>query len=294
MSARKPGLRGIPRAIAVVALILCLSGSGILGYLAWVERQDRRTGEAFYAALVDHAARMEAARAETDAGGESLEAPSSAPDMESVAVGQAAKAAQEPSEGAGEPVLIQAAGSQMDFDGLRQMYRDVVGWIRLEDSRVNYPIVQGEDNVYYLNHLPDGTQNEAGSILLDRANTPDFSDEVSILHGHHMESGAMFGEFEKYADESYFRAHPEMMLFTPEGDYRVQIFAACTVDGETFDYPTAFADEADFEAFVDEMRRATPYETQVEVAYGERLLLLSTCAYSFREARFVVVGKLLD
>ena len=283
MSARKPGLRGIPRAIAVVALILCLSGSGILGYLAWQEWRDRRAGEAFYAALVDHAAWMETTKVESYAGGESLEAPSSAPDMESVAVGQAAKAAQEPSEGAGEPVLIQAAGSQMDFDGLRQMYRDVVGWIRLEDSRVNYP-----------NHLPDGTQNEAGSILLDRANTPDFSDEVSILHGHHMESGAMFGELEKYAEEGYFQSHPEMTLFTPQGDYRVRIFAACTVDGESFEYPTAFADEADFEAFVDEMRRSTPYETQVEVAYGERLLLLSTCAYSFQDARFVVVGKLLD
>ena len=283
MSARKPGLRGIPRAIAVVARILCLSGSGILGYLAWQEWRDRRAGEAFYAALVDHAAWMETTKVESYAGGESLEAPSSAPDMESVAVGQAAKAAQEPSEGAGEPVLIQAAGSQMDFDGLRQMYRDVVGWIRLEDSRVNY-----------LNHLPDGTQNEAGSILLDRANTPDFSDEVSILHGHHMESGAMFGELEKYAEEGYFQSHPEMTLFTPQGDYRVRIFAACTVDGESFEYPTAFADEADFEAFVDEMRRSTPYETQVEVAYGERLLLLSTCAYSFQDARFVVVGKLLD
>lgn len=170
----------------------------------------------------------------------------------------------------------------------------MVGWIFLEDSGVNYPIVQGEDNVYYLNHLPDGTQNEAGSILLDQANAPDFSDTVSILHGHHMRSGAMFGELESYAEESYYKSHPEMTLFTPQGDYRVQVFAACTVDGETFEYPTAFADAAEFDAFVDEMRRATPYETQVEAAYGDRLLLLSTCAYSFREARFVVIGKLMN
>lgn len=294
MSARKPGLRGIPRAIAVVALILCLSGSGILGYLAWVERQDRRTGEAFYAALVDHAAWMETTKVESYAGGEALNVDSGVSRLETAEVGETIQTLPEHPTGEGARDSVRATASQMDFDSLWRLYRDVVGWIRLEDSRVNYPIVQGEDNVYYLNHLPDGTQNEAGSILLDRANTPDFSDEVSILHGHHMESGAMFGELEKYADESYFRAHPEMMLFTPEGDYRVQIFAACTVDGETFEYPTAFTDAVDFEAFVDEMRRATPYETQVEVAYGERLLLLSTCAYSFREARFVVVGKLLD
>ena len=293
MSARKPALRGARSAIAVVALMLCLSGSGILGYLAWRERQDRRAGEAFYSALADRAAGMETARAEADAGRASPDVPSGAHRMEQGEVEGTSQTAPEPATDQSAPDLTQTAASQMDFDSLRQLYRDVVGWIRLEDSGVNYPIVQGEDNVYYLNHLPDGTPNEAGSILLDQANAPDFSDTVSILHGHHMRSGAMFGELENYAQESYFRAHPEMTLFTPEGDYRVQIFAACTVDGETFEYPTAFANAADFGAFVDEMRHATAYETPVEVAYGDRLLLLSTCAYSFREARFVVIGKLL-
>ena len=134
----------------------------------------------------------------------------------------------------------------------------------------------------------------AGSIMLDQANAGDFSDAVSILHGHHMRSGAMFGDLEEYAQEAYFRAHPVFELFTPQGDYEAWVFAAYTVDGYSYGYPTGFADAAGFEAFVREAVEATPYETGVSVAPGDRILLLSTCAYSYEGARFVVLGKLVE
>lgn len=277
MMARERRLRGARRAVAVIALALCVSGSGILGYLAWQERQDRRTGEAFYATLARDAVETEArAAALTGAdasGGEG------APQATNTRAGEA-------------PALARDRVCEVDFEKLRQRYGDVVGWIRQEDGSINYPVVQGEDNVYYLDHLPDGTQNAAGSIMLDQVNAADFSNAVSILHGHHMREGAMFGELENYAQESYYRAHPRMKLLTPAGNYEVLIFAACTVDGSRFEYPTSFEDKAAFDAFVDAIRSATPYEAPVDVAYTDRLLLLSTCAYSYRDARFVVLGKL--
>ena len=83
-------------------------------------------------------------------------------------------------------------------------------------------------------------------------------------------------------------------LFTPQGDYEAWVFAAYTVDGYSYDYPTGFADAEEFAAFVRVAVEATPYETGVSVTSGDRILLLSTCAYSYEGARFVVLGKLVE
>lgn len=184
--------------------------------------------------------------------------------------------------------------SEMDFDTLWQTCPDVVGWIRLADSVIDYPVVQGEDNDFYLHHLADGTPNQAGSIMMDQANHGDFSDTVTILHGHHMRSGAMFGDLDEYKKEAYYRQHPSFRLYTPGGDYEVAVFAAYTVNGYTFGYPTSFADEAAFDAFIRRAISATPYETGVEVSYGDRLVLLSTCAYTYQGARYIVIGKIQE
>ncbi|MGN0746003.1 MAG: class B sortase, partial [Aristaeellaceae bacterium] len=184
--------------------------------------------------------------------------------------------------------------SAMDFAALWQTCPDVVGWIRLEDSGIDYPVAQGEDNDYYLHHLADGTENKSGTIMMDVANASDFSDTVTILHGHHMRGGTMFGHLADYKKESYYQAHPVLKLFTPAGDYDVAVFAACTVNGYTFGYPVSFADETEFDNFVRKAVSSTPYETGVSVRYGDRLLVLSTCAYSFEGARYVVMGKLLE
>lgn len=182
--------------------------------------------------------------------------------------------------------------SEIDFPSIWQTCPDVVGWIRLADSVIDYPVVLGQDNDFYLHHLPDGTANGAGSIMMDAANSGDFGEAVNILHGHHMRNGSMFGRLEAYKREAYYRAHPVMRLYTPAGDCDVAVFAACTVNGYTFGYPTSFEDEAAFAQFVRKAVSATAYETDVTVAYGDRILLLSTCAYAYSGARFVVMGKI--
>ncbi|MDO5378989.1 MAG: class B sortase [Clostridia bacterium] len=184
--------------------------------------------------------------------------------------------------------------SELDFEALRADCPDAVGWIRIEGTVIDYPIVQGEDNIFYLKHLPDGTPNAAGSILMDRVNAPDFSDDVTILHGHHMRSGAMFGDLDEYKREAYYLAHPTMRLFTPDGDYDVAIFAAYSVDGATFAYPTVFSGEEGFTEFLNRALSRTPWSADVDVRYGDRLLMLSTCAYAYENERFLVVGKILD
>ena len=189
---------------------------------------------------------------------------------------------------------LSAPKSELDFEMLCADCPDVVGWIRIEGTVIDYPIVQGEDNVFYLKHLPEGTPNAAGSIMMDEVNAPDFSDDVTILHGHHMRSGAMFGDIDEYKHVEYYLEHPMMRLFTPDGDYDVAVFAAYSVDGATFAYPTVFSGEEGFEEFLHRALTRTPWTADVDVQYGDRLLMLSTCAYAYENERFLVVGKILD
>ncbi|NLG25316.1 MAG: class B sortase [Clostridiales bacterium] len=186
------------------------------------------------------------------------------------------------------------AVSAIDFDALRAAAPDVVGWIYIEGTNIDYPLVQGADNSYYLTHLPNGAQNIAGSIMMDAACDRAFGNDVTILHGHHMRSGEMFGDLDEYRREPYYRAHPAMRLYTPAGDRDVAIVAACGVDGRTFGYPTVFADGAAFYAFVGRLAADSAFQAPALPAYGDRLLLLSTCAYGYEDERFVVLGKILD
>ena len=253
---------GSPRAIRVLAalvLILCMGAAAYLGWLGLSELADRRRGVEYYGQLAEavHRAGFEAVAVEGEA-----EAP-------------------ERDDG-------------VDFIALRAACPDVVGWIRIDGTVIDYPVVRGPDNDFYLHHLPDGTPNDGGSIMMDAACAGDFSCEVTILHGHHMRSGAMFGDLDEYAKADYFAAHPVLRLVTPDGGFDVEIFAAFTVNGASFGYPTGFATDAEFDEFVAAARVRSAFDADVDVSRGDRLLLLSTCAYSFENARFIVLGRIAE
>ena len=181
----------------------------------------------------------------------------------------------------------------MDFEALRKIIPDIRGWIVIEGTNINYPIVQGRDNAFYLDHLPDGTPNRAGSIMLDADNAPDWHDDLNVLHGHRMRTGDMFGSLSAFAEADYAREHLAMWLFTPQGDYRIELIAACTVDGKALGFPTNFRYDAAFAAYVNQLVRRSAYQPETLPAREDRLVILSTCAYTFDNARFVLLGRLV-
>ncbi|MBQ8202570.1 MAG: sortase, partial [Clostridia bacterium] len=183
--------------------------------------------------------------------------------------------------------------SRMNFAAMQQLMPDIRGWIVIPDTNINYPIVQGVDNEFYLNHLPDGTLNRSGSIMLDMGSASDWSDTVSILHGHHMRSGDMFGSLHAFEDAAYAAQHAVWQLYTPQGDWQVELIAACEVDGSALGYPANFTDDAAFTAFLDGLTSRSAYRCSAEVTREDHLVLLSTCAYSFENARFIVLGRLI-
>lgn len=259
------------RKIAAIALVICLAAAGWAGYMGVSELLERKTGNDYYADLAAQVRADAYAVAEPTV----TPAPTATPEPTDVSDGPVV-----------EPLL--------DFEALRVMFPDLVGWIRIEDSGIDYPVVQGVDNDFYLTHLPDKERNSAGSIMMDAACDPNFGSAVTILHGHHMRSGAMFGDLDLYLEEGYFEAHPVLRLNTPEANYDVEIFAVTIVDGRTYGYETSFEDEEAFAAFMEELTAENAVEADVEVKFGDRLLMLSTCEYSYDDARLLVVGKIME
>ena len=103
----------------------------------------------------------------------------------------------------------------VDFDALRETGPDIIGWLTLPDTAINYPVTQADDNEYYLHHLYDGTYNKTGCLFADYENQEDFSDRNTIIYGHNMRDGSMFATLNEYDEQSYFDGHPKMYLVTP-------------------------------------------------------------------------------
>lgn len=170
---------------------------------------------------------------------------------------------------------------------------DVVGWLTIDDTSVDYPIMQGEENTDYLNIDPYGNYSLSGSIFMDSRNSGDCSDPFTLLYGHHMENGYMFGALDDFMDEAYFNAHRTgSLIVTNNGEsgryYKLNIFAVSKTDSRnhlfepttyTIDYP-----------FVQEISNIyiTPMDT------NNRILGMSTCQSAETTGRLVLFAEIID
>lgn len=183
---------------------------------------------------------------------------------------------------------------QVDFDALRAVNPDVVGWITCEGTAINYPIAQAADNFYYLDHLFGGGENKAGCIFLDCANSPDFSNAHSIVYGHHMKNGTMFQPLVNYKKQEYYDAHPRMLLMTPQQNYTIEIFAGYVAAADADAWRLWFATDEDLEAWLQQSVASSCFTSTVTPAVTDRIITLSTCTYEFDDARFVLLGVLKE
>lgn len=185
----------------------------------------------------------------------------------------------------------------VDFKALKAECEDIVAWLYCEDTPINYPVVQGKDNVYYLRRLTDGSYNINGSLFLDYRCDTDFYDFNHIIYGHNMKDGAMFGTIKEYKKQSYYDKHPIMYLFTPEADYKIIILAGCTIraDDQIYDL---LKDARYTDLILDEMLKKSTFlfDENHRCTDGEspRLITLSTCTYEFENARYVLIGELRE
>ncbi len=184
----------------------------------------------------------------------------------------------------------------VDFEALRENGPDIIGWLSLPDTAINYPIPQTDDNEYYLHHLYDGIYNKVGCLFADYENQADFSDRNTIIYGHNMRDGSMFAALNEYDEQDYYDGHPQMYLVTPGGGYTVEIFTAFVADpgesgSDASPWRLSWKDDGAYTTWLSEMAGRSVIETGVTVTSSDKVLTLSTCTPGGR-SRFIVMGKL--
>ena len=157
----------------------------------------------------------------------------------------------------------------IEFDALKSINEDVRAWLVLPGAELSEVVVQGRDNEKYLSCLLDGEQNASGTLFMDYRNAADFSDRMTIIYGHNMKDGSMFGELLSFRDPKYLEKHPKFLLYLPNGQYSLEVVDSFITDAwdELYDLKDRFPEEG-------------------------RLVLLSTCAYEGEESRFIVVTRM--
>ena len=178
------------------------------------------------------------------------------------------------------------------FAGLKAVNPDVIAWIQIPALDISYPVVQGKDNAYYLHHLFSGESNINGSIFVDCHNQPDFTDQNTIVYGHNMKNGSMFGTLDKYQDKELFEQHPEFYLYLPDKILKYRIFSCYAGRTGSEGYRYHFPEAEDFQTFLDTVSSYRDYDTGTELSATDRIVTLSTCVNSRRNYRYLVHGKL--
>lgn len=205
------------------------------------------------------------------------------------------------SQGAGTQDAGAAAGQEaaeaapisVDFQGLQAVNGDVCGWIYCGGTPIDYPVVRGEDDTFYLKHNYDGSYNAAGSIFVEADNRPGFADSNTIVYGHHMKNGSMFASLDLWAEQSFYEEHPVMWLLTPEQDYKIVLFSGYTTSATSDTYTIFEGPSQELDAYLAKCREQSDFSMEVELDSEGRYVLLSTCAYVFDNARYVLHGMLV-
>ena len=193
---------------------------------------------------------------------------------------------------AGDTSLASVEDNKVNFEYLAGINPDVVGWLYMEDSSINYPVVQGVDNDYYLEHLFNGTTNHMGCIFVDYRNTPKFQDTNTAMYAHHMRNGSMFADLEKFKSQDYYEGHKTLYLQTPDGDYLIEPFAGCLLSGqEDFIQMKFDSDDAYFE-YVNNFIANSTFKSDVELMAQDPIVSMVTCSYDFEDARYAVFAKI--
>lgn len=175
---------------------------------------------------------------------------------------------------------------------LMEINPDTIGWIKFENPDISYPIMQAEDNNYYLRRSFSGEKKSAGSIFMEAINHCDFQDAHTIIYGHNMRNLTMFGQLKYYKEEEFYQGNEFFTIYTDEETYTYQIFAYYDVTETSDVYTVWYTADENFEAAVAEMLEKSYYDTGVEVTAADKILTLSTC--STEGNRFVIHAKRVE
>ncbi len=180
---------------------------------------------------------------------------------------------------------------KIDWEKLRNTNKDIIGWIRIEDTNINYPILQDDESLKYLKHLYDGKYNEHGSIFTINENP--FLDDITVLYGHNMKNRTMFSELDKYMDKKFLENHSIIEIYTENQNYRATIFSCYSIGVNIEENNIKLLE---FNEEIEYYKKKSKYFIS-DVGKIEKILKLSTCSYLNNHTiptnqRYYIVAKL--
>lgn len=182
---------------------------------------------------------------------------------------------------------------EIDHRKLAEMNGDYRCWIYAPGTQIDYPVVQCEDNSYYLKRMFNRERNSAGTLFIDYRNLSGFQDPNTLIYGHHMRNDSMFGSLTDYAEQTYFESRPFMLVMSGEERFLLEVFAGYTTTAQDHCYDIAISDEEDMRRFVEEAEAKSDFTSGTIVQPNDRLATLSTCAYAFENARYILIGRIV-
>ncbi len=175
-----------------------------------------------------------------------------------------------------------------DFGALGKINKDIIGWLYLPDTKLNYPVVKGTDNDYYLTHMFDDTKNSSGSIFVDYESDGNFDLYNTVIYGHHMKNGSMFAVLSKYRSQEWYEEHPVLWLVTPEKTLKLYVYSAYTADVSQDAWKMRFDSRDEYKTWLLKTKDLSEISTDISPDKDDSVITLSTCSYEFDNARFVV------
>lgn len=193
-------------------------------------------------------------------------------------------------EQAAEAVFMEkGTGYSRWLSKLSGVYPGMIGWLQIPDTSVNYPVMSGPDNQFYLNHLPDGSENVCGSLFLDcRSNQESLH---FIIYGHNGADGKMFGILKQYESADFFEEHPAFTVITPEFCHVCPVFSVRRVKADGDDYRMDFRDKEELLDYANHAAAESLYDTDTDFGNMAGIVTLSTCT-GRRNQRLIVQGVL--
>ena len=263
--------RGLRHAAAVLAMICLTTGFTGLSGLIWTGAQQQRV----YDDLIRQTKRESVLLSRTKNGGENGSVQRTRVSVEELQ----------------ERRLEQAQMKQtvIDFDALKKINPDVVSWITIPGTNIDYPLLQGKDNNQYLHKDMEGRDSAAGAIFLDHGDKADLSSRHNIIYGHHMKNGTMFKDIVKYKDQQYFDEHQDIILYTPDREIHLKALATVVANPDAIRRKIDFQSWEEFTSYIEEMTQdASAFATVPKGTAIRRLYSFVTCSYEFQNARTIL------
>ena len=187
----------------------------------------------------------------------------------------------------------------LQLQELKKENEDIIAWIQIPGTKIDFPVLQGQDNEYYIRHTYKKEYSVDGSIFLDKDYNWDKPSDNLLIYGHNNKNGNMFQDLLKYEDKNYYKEHPTINFTTVNEDcvyeiiavFKSRVYYKSERNVFRYYYFINAENEEEYNYYVEESKKASLYDTGKTAEYGEKLLTLSTCEYSQEDGRFVIVAK---